>query len=340
MFIKAESKAIGLTDSEVMARKAKFGWNEVGGKEVKWWHILLRQFQSPFLYLLLGAAVLAFFLGENIDGGMIILFVTINTVLGFYQEHRSEKTLHLLKKYLVHRIRVRRGGEERIIESRELVPDDVVILQPGDIIPADLKFLQEEDLMIDESILTGESAPVKKFAENIAKSKEECVGLSGTTVVSGRAIGLVYATGKNTRMGKITKLTVETKRTSGFEKRILTFSKFILRLILLTLVLVFVANLGIKKGNVNILELLIFSVALAISVIPEALPVVTTFSLSGGALRLAKNKVVVKRLSAIEEMGSVDVLCTDKTGTLTENKMKVAEIFCVHKKSTAKDLIG
>ena len=322
----------GLDLKEAQNRLSEYGFNELKGKEVIWWEIFLRQFKSPFIYLLFAAAFLAFFLEGPLDGGMIILFVAINTFLGFFQEYHSEKTLKLLRQFVVSEAKVIRNVEETTIDSKELVPGDVLVVEPGDIIPADIRFFKTEDLTIDESILTGESAPVRKISDILGERAEEIykaqnIGFSGTTVVTGRGIGVIVATGKQTAIGNITKLTVETVKESSFEKELLRFSKFILRLVLITLAVLIFTNFLIKSGNVNITKLLIFSIALAVSVIPEALPIVTTFSLSRGALRLAKHKVVVKRLSSVEDLGSIEILCTDKTGTLTENKLTVDEIY-------------
>lgn len=322
----------GLTASDAAQRLERYGLNVVEAASTHWWEILLRQFKSPFIFLLIAAALLTFFLRESIDGVMIILFVTINAALGFYQEYRSEQTLELLKQYTVPQIKVRRDGKEVIIKSQELVPGDIVLVEPGSIVPADVRFIKTYNLLIDESILTGESVPVKKY-ENLLPQQEteiykaQNIGFSGTSIVGGKGVGVIFASGKNTSIGEITRLTVETKHESSFEKGIAQFSTFILRLVLITLLLLFIINLYIKGLSADVVSLAIFSIALAVSVIPEALPVVTTFSLSRGALRLAKHKVVVKRLSAIEDLGSIEVLCSDKTGTLTENKLRVDEVY-------------
>lgn len=322
----------GLSSAEAGRRLREHGLNRIIGSEVSWLHILSRQFASPFIYMLVAASVLAYILGEVIDGSMIILFVLINAVLGFYQEYRSEQTVRLLQKYVVHRAQVIRDGKEQTVESTQIVSGDLIILSPGDIVPCDIRLVSDERLQVNESILTGETVSVTKSSSpsaaretQIYKATNMC--FSGTVVVSGEACGIATATGRETVIGDIAKLTTETVHVSTFEKGIARFSKFILRLILVTLVCMFVANIAIKGHGADIPELIIFSIALAVSVIPEALPVVTTFSLSRGALRMAKNKVVVKRLSAIEDLGSIEILCTDKTGTLTENIMTVADQY-------------
>ena len=322
----------GLTNQEVIKRQEKFGINQVSGKETHWWEILTRQFKSPFIFLLIGATLLSFFLQEIIDGYMILLFVGINTFLGFYQEYRSEKTLQLLRQYIVAKTRVFRSGEEATVLSSDLVPGDIVLLEAGDIVPADLRLIEEENIFVDESILTGESMVVKKTNESLKREvseiyKAQNICFLGTTISSGKGVGVVINTGKNTVIGEITSLTIETKHESSFEKSIAKFSKFTLQLVVATLIFISLTNIAIKGSNVDIPTFVIFAIALSVSVIPEALPVVMTFSLSRGALHLAKHKVVVKRLSAIEDLGSIEVLCTDKTGTITENILTVDAVY-------------
>lgn len=313
----------GLYHDEVKKRQLKYGLNQLHNNEIFWWDILVRQFKSPFIFLLLAAGVLAVLLGEVIDGIMIACFVLINSFLGFYQEFKSEETLKLLKKFIKTEVKVIRAGKEIEVESKDLVPGDIVLLEAGDMIPADMRIIEEVNFTVDESILTGESIAVKKTQNALSQDSKELSNIcySGTTVESGKAKGIVIATGNNTSLGKISQLTTETHKVSSYENGIARFSKFILYIIIITLVGIFFINLFIKGTQVDIPNLLIFSVALAVSVIPEALPVVITFSLSRGALQLAKNKVVVKRLSAIEDLGNIEVLCTDKTGTLTENTL-------------------
>lgn len=334
IFLEFGSSRNGLDEKEVSLRQKKYKRNEIVTKKIHWWQILFRQFKSPFVYLLIFASLLAFVLKDNINGVMILIFVLITAGLGFFQEYRSEQALKFLKQYIVSWAKVIRGGKEKLIDSRDLVCGDVVIVEVGDIIPADLRFFEEENLVVDEEALSGESAPVKKNCQEQEKAAEEIyqaqnIGFCGTKVVGGFAKGIVLATGLMTVFGRMAKLTTETRHISTFEKEIIKFSKFILRLILITLILVFFTNLLIKGREANFVELLIFAIALAVSVIPEALPLVTTVSLSKGAMHLAKKHVVIKRLSAIEDLGSIEVLCTDKTGTLTENILSVDQIYAL-----------
>lgn len=321
----------GLSYADVEERLEENGLNKIEEKGSGGFDIFLGQFKSPFVYLLIAASALSFFLGQSIEGVMILLFVIINTSLGFFQEYRSENVVKLLKNYISFKTKVIRGGEERLVDSENLVVGDIVVLETGDKISADLRVIESYDLFIDESILTGESLLVFKQGEVIPKKPDNFFSasnlcFSGTSVARGKAKAVILATGKNTFLGGVSRLTSQVKSTSEFEKGISRFSSFILRLVLLTLVFVFIANAFLKGGN-DVWELLIFSVALAISVIPEALPLVMTVSFSKGAINLAKHKVVVKRLASIEDLGNVDVLCSDKTGTLTENKLTVLDFY-------------
>lgn len=336
--------AVGLTHAEVAVRRKRYGDNAAASRTAGWRQILLRQVRSPFIYLLGAAALLSLLFGALLDASLIVLFVAGNAALGFYQEYRSEQTVKLLMKYTQHRALVRREGKPAIVESAALVPGDIVVVADGDVIPADVRFLTVSNLEITESVLTGESAPVRKFAAALAVSAAHYhqatnIGFAGTAVVAGMGEGVVIATGSRAVLGRITAITASTVRVSSFEKSLGRLSRFIVRTVLVTLAGMVAINLLVKGRGVNVVELLVFSIALAVSVIPEALPVVTTFSLSRGALRLAKHKVVVKRLTAIEDLGSIDILCTDKTGTLTENELAVDQVYAARRQSGADDAV-
>ncbi len=208
---------------------------------------------------------------------------------------------------------------------------DVVVVRPGDALYADVRFIEARNLLADESALTGESVSVEKNGVQLPQSAKDIysaknIGFAGTVIVTGEGKGIAIAVSKDTVMGDIEHVARNVPRRSSFDTAILRLSKFVLRLTVVTLAFVFIANLAIKGARADVGSLLVFSIALAVTVIPEALPLVMTLSLSRGALKLAQNKVVVKRLSAIEDLGSIEVLCTDKTGTLTENKMTVYEV--------------
>jgi len=329
----------GLEKKTADARIVTFGPNTLHLKEFSGWYIFFRQFKSAFVYLLLAALAITLSLGQWIDSLMILLFLAINTCLGFYQEYSSEKTAQLLKKYAMPRACVMRDGRLEQITADRLVPGDIVVLKTGDKVPADLRLVEQEDLVIDETVLTGESAPVFKKTDLLpakpsSPTEADNIVFSGTDVRKGEARGIVIATGENTVFGKIAALTAEAHKVSDFEKGISRFSEFVLKLVGITLLAVIVAHLLISRDGVNFFDLIVFSVALTVSVIPEALPLVTTFSLARGARHLAKKKVIVKRLSAIEDLGAIEVLCSDKTGTLTENKLTIADVHSESREET------
>lgn len=315
----------GLRSAEAQRLLVTQGENRVGRQQVGWLTIMGRQVASPFVYLLGGASLVSFILGEWIDGCLILFFIGVNVVLAFVQEYRSEKSLEALEKFVVPLARVIRDGHEQTIPAAHVVVGDILLAATGDALAADVLWLEAEALAIDESILTGESKPVDKSNDS-SNDRDKAHGYAATIVVQGEGIGRVMATGSATQFGQVSKLTLATNHSSGFEQGLATFSRVIIKLMLGIVGLLFIINLFIKGWGVHIPELVLFSIALAVSVVPEALPVVTTVAFSRGALRLAKNQVVVKRLSAVEDLGSIEVLCTDKTGTITENTLAVAEV--------------
>lgn len=308
------------------------GANEVLGKQTTWQEVLIRQFKSSFIYLLFAAFVISILLGETTDAILILVFLLINAVLGFYQEFRAEHSLQLLKQFVERKTRVLRDGKEFTIPIREVVAGDIVLLDAGDMIPADGYFLSADQVEVDESPMTGETKPVKKTAGVLKDSPENFydatnIGFSRTTLVSGDARLLIFATGGNTEVGSIVAKMDSANIASTFEIGIARFSTFILKMVLVTIPLIFVMNLIVHHGAVEYGEFLLFAIALTVSVIPEALPLVMTLALSRGAIEMAKKHVVPRRLSAIEDLGSIDILCSDKTGTITENRLTVHNVY-------------
>lgn len=321
----------GLSEKEAEKRLQKYGFNEIKEKEVGLFNIFLRQFKSPFFYLLFVAAIIAFFIGEKIDSLAILVFILVNVSLGFLQEARAHRAVLLLKKHLLEKVRVMRDGVEKSIEKKFLVPGDMVFLEIGNIVSADLRVFKIQNFLVDESVLSGESVPVPKIQHALAKETKEVfeaknIAFAGTSVISGKAEGIVIATGQETVFGEITKLVSGITRESTYEKNLFKFCQLILKIVITAIALVFFANL-IIKGTANFFEFLLFSIALIVSILPEALPLVVTFALSSGALKMAREKVIVKRLSAIEDLGDIEILCCDKTGTLTENKLHLEKMF-------------
>jgi len=336
-----ESSRAGLTSLEAKKRLHELGDNEVKSGPSALGKIVKQKFASSFLYLLVAAALLSFFLGDLIEGILILLFIGINISLETYQEYHSARALKLLRRYLVVHTKAYRDEKKVRVESTRIVPGDIIILEAGDRIPADVRFLHVNGLQVDESVLTGETLSTEKTAGILSVPAVEMfeahnIGFAGTVVTSGWGEGVVFATGKATVFGDIATLTEETEKETVFENGIRQFSRFILKLVLFTLTIIYIANIFIRGSETNNIELLIFSLALAVSVVPEALPVILTVALSRGSLRLAQKKVVVKRLSAIEDLGSIEVLCCDKTGTLTENLLSVTEIKATNERHCLK----
>lgn len=327
----------GLSTAQLAKQWARYGQNMLTAHEVTLWQIFWNQIKSPFIYLLIIIGFINIFLGEYTEGIIIFLLVAINTAFSFYQEYRTHNALALLQKYITDTIRVIRNGQEMAVASNKLVPGDIVKLYPGDVIPADMRFITAENLMVDESALTGESVPVAKNAQTIKTADPITVfnatniGFKGTSISSGKALGLIFAIGNTTYFGSIATVAQQSPKQSSFTLGLARFSRFILYLVLITVTFVFLVHFFLNP-HFNALNLLIFSMALGITIIPEALPIVITFSLTRGALKLAKQKLVIKRLSAIEDLGSMDILCTDKTGTLTENHLTIKNSFASDEK--------
>ncbi len=233
----------GLSSRRAGELIATAGYNEITASQVHWWEIAIRQFRSAFIYLLLIAAAIVFAVGEYIDAGVILGFVIINAALGFYLEYKSEQSLRALQQFITLRTPVKRDSNWHTIDSRNLVPGDIIRLGPGDTVPADVRILSSHNLVVNETVLTGESVPVPKRPDTLAtepKSVYESYNLcfSGTSVAGGEAVALVTGTGAHTEMGTIARLTVETTKESEFSRGIGRFSQFILRMILVTLVFI------------------------------------------------------------------------------------------------------
>ncbi len=318
----------GLTSDEANIRLNQQGKNVLKKGTNSALQILLRQFKSPLVYLFMLAAVLSFFLRDVTDGVVITVILIINALLGFFQEYRSEQAIEKLAKFISKQIFVIRDGKTSLLDEQQIVCGDIVLVREGDIVPADIKLLETENLAVDESELTGESVPVTKTVENHSEKNATLSFIfAGSVIEKGSGKGVVYATANDTELGKIAHLSTNTKRITQYEQSLQNFSYYLMRVILITLVLIFLGKLVIVHDLSQVSTLFLFVIALAVTVIPEALPVIAIVTLSHGALKLAKKKVVVKRLSALEDLGNVNLLCTDKTGTLTENTLTIQQIF-------------
>lgn len=295
--------------------------------------MLLAQFTDVMVLVLLAAAVIAGFLGEPEDIAAIVAIVILNAVLGFVQEYRAEKAMAALGAMAAPSARVRRDGTERLIASRELVPGDVVLLDAGNIVPADIRLAEAARLGVEEAALTGESLPVEKQVaasdgDDVPLGERKGMVYKGTSIASGRGTGIVVATGMQTELGRIAAmLRDESDVRSPLQQRLAAFGARLALLVIGLCVVIFVA--GLLRGE-PVMLMLMTALSLAVAAIPEALPAVITVSLALGARRMVRQHALIRRLPAVETLGSVTYVCTDKTGTLTENRMQVDTVRDVH----------
>ena len=324
------SLSSGLTTEEVGNRQREFGPNRVTARAgTPAWFKFLQQFNQPLVYILLLAVGVTAFLSEWVDASVIFGVVLFNAIIGFLQEAKAEKALEALANMIATEATVRRDGQKLRLHSDQLVPGDVVLLQSGDRVPADLRFLNLRNLHVDESTLTGESLPVVKHPDPLPMdtilAERKSLGYAGTFVTSGQAEGVVFAIGDETETGHIARLiSSAVELTTPLTRKIAEFSKLVLWVIVGLAVVTFA--LGVARGEAPV-EMFMAAVALAVGAIPEGLPAAVTIVLAIGVSRLAKRKAIIRKLPAVETLGSTTVICSDKTGTLTKNQMTVQEIF-------------
>ena len=324
----------GLTEDEAASRLNEYGPNRLPEKlPTAPWRFVLRQFASPLIYILGVAAVVSVFIGDVKDAGFILAVLIINAAIGSYQEWKAERSSDALKKLLIIQAAVSRGNDVRDLSAEDLVPGDVVWLESGNRVPADLRLLSAHGLEIDESLLTGESLPSTKDPAAIGAGNDPvgdrlCMAFAGSTVTLGRAKGIVVATGIATHVGQIALDVVASD--GGKPPLIGRMERFTKAIAVVTLVLaVLTGGLGVLLGGLPPAEMFLFAVALAVSVIPEGLPVAMTVALAIAVTRMSKRGVIVRKLTAVEGLGSCTLIATDKTGTLTVNELTVREIRLV-----------
>lgn len=322
---------IGLSDSDVAERLARHGPNRMSARPGKpGWRRFLDQLVQPLVLVLIGAGLITAALGEWTDASVILGVVLVNAGIGYWQEAKAEGALAALARSMSTPVTVRRAGLRRQLDASELVPGDVVILAAGDRIPADLRLFHQRELHTDDSMLTGESLPVSKHTTTLESdtllAERSNMAYAGTTVVAGQGSGLVIATGDATETGRIAGLIATAPElATPLTRKMATFSNWLLWAIGGLALLTF--GIGLARGE-TAFDMFMAAVALAIGAIPEGLPAAVTVTLAIGVARMAKRRAIIRHLPAVETLGSTTVICSDKTGTLTENAMTVRVIWC------------
>ena len=323
IFSELESSEIGIQSAEATARMQFYGENKLPeGKKVTIWQIILHQLLNPLIFILVLAATASILIGEGKDAIFIFLVIFINSALGSYQEYNAEKSASSLQKLMKIKARVKRNGKEMEIPSEEVVPGDIVLLESGMKVPADMRLYDVSGLEIDESFLTGESIAAKKqsgiLPKNLGIAERSNMAFAGSTIIKGRGEGIVVCTGIDTQVGKISQDVSESK--SAKPPLVQRMEKFIKQISIILLIISIILGVMLRIQGQDITAIFFFVVALAVSAIPEGLPVALTVALSIATKRMAKRNVIVRRLNSVESLGSCTVIASDKTGTLTVNE--------------------
>jgi len=331
IFSKLKTSVEGLRVSEAIAKLKEHGPNKLAEeKKISKFKILLHQFTNPLIYVLLVAAVVTGFLKEYIDTSVIMAVVLLNAIIGYVQEYRAEESVRALKKMVVPKARVRRDGRDMEINSEQLVPGDIVLLAAGAKVPADLRLFKTKEIMIDEAMLTGESIASEKITatikeDNLISGDQKNMAFMGTIVVKGRAQGVVVETGASSVLGQIAKKVQEvTAGKTPLQEKLERFAHIIVYIVLGFSSLVFAG--GVILGT-KVSEMFMTAVATAISAIPEGLPVAVTIAMAIGMTRMARQNAIIRKLPAVETLGSTTIIGSDKTGTLTKNEMTVRRLY-------------
>lgn len=327
----------GLTESRVKDNKEKFGPNILSeSKKRTFWHILFSQINNPFIYTLIVSNIIIFILGDYMDGFIILFIIILNTVIGVFQEGKAKNTLEALKKVVKTYANVIRNGEEIRIPDYEVVAGDILVLREGNSIPADSRIIENNNLKVNEASLTGESEVILKTSNKLVNPElkiadQKNMVFKGTHVTSGQAKAVVVRTGLKTVIGKISRQLVDLKMDVPLKKNIDNLSKLIVVAIGIISLIFFIYGLYIGYG---LEEIFLLVVAIAVSAIPEGLPVVVTLVLATGVWRMSQKKVLVKKLQAVEALGQANVIAVDKTGTITKNQMMIEHIYTLDKEIT------
>ncbi|CJK97663.1 cation transporting ATPase [Streptococcus pneumoniae] len=330
--LELDSTTAGLTHEQAAQRLLRYGPNRLDeAKPASVWQRVLRHLNNVLLYVLIAAALVTGLMGHWVDTFVIIAVVVLNVAIGFVQEGKAEKALQAIRHLLAPHAVVLRDGRQQDIDAADLVPGDVVLLASGDSLPADVRLLQARNLRIDEAALTGESVPVDKqvdaVADDAAIGDRICMGYAGTLVTQGQARGVVVATGAATEIGRIGRMLEAVEQgTTPLLRKMQDFGRILTLFILATGGLLFLFGTLVRGMGAG--EMFMAAVGLSVAAIPEGLPAIMTITLAIGVQRMAARNAVIRRLPAVEALGSVTVICSDKTGTLTRNEMTVQEVIC------------
>jgi len=333
-----ESSLQGLEIEEVNKRQEKYGLNELRRKNKDGvLKVLWRQINNPLIWVLIGSSTLATALGKITDGMVVLAVVVVNSIIGFIQEYKAGKAIEALSNMVPENATVIRNGNIITIPVSEIVPGDIVQVAAGDRIPADMRIIQQKNLQVEEAALTGESVPSQKTTEAVNPDAvigdRKCMVYSGTLVVSGTATAVVVKTGMDTELGKISDMLNETvDLDTPLTKKLGVIGKYLtIGIVAITAIIMFIGTYRALGQGVLLFdalkESLIFAIALAVGAIPEGLPAVVTIALAIGVQRMAKRNAIIRKLPAVETLGSTTVICSDKTGTLTRNEMTVSELW-------------
>jgi len=327
-----ESSSAGLTHEQAQQRLLQYGANRLDeAKPASIWQRLLRHVNNVLLYVLIAAALVTALMGHWVDTFVILVVVVLNVVIGFVQEGKAEKALQAIRHLLAPHAVVLRDGRQQDIDAADLVPGDVVLLASGDSLPADVRLLQARNLRVDEAALTGESVPVDKQVDAVADDASIgdrlCMGYAGTLVTQGQARAVVVATGAATEIGRIGRMLESVEQgTTPLLRNMEEFGRILTMVILATGALLFLFGTLVRGMGAG--EMFMAAVGLSVAAIPEGLPAIMTITLAIGVQRMATRNAVIRRLPAVETLGSVTVICSDKTGTLTRNEMTVQQVIC------------
>src|SRR3712207_261618 len=322
----------GLSSEEIKARQEKYGLNKLDSeKKETLFKLFLCQINDAMIYILIGAAILSAIVGELSDAIIIAIVIILNAIIGVIQESKAEKSLESLKSLSTPKALVKRNGELKEIQSEEIVPGDIVIIDAGRYIPCDLRLIETANLKIEESALTGESIPVDKDASIVLENEDtpladkRNMAFMSTLTSYGRGVGVAVSTGMDTEIGKIALLLKNNeKELTPLQKKLESLGKTLGIAAVLIAAIMFAIGFFQKR---DLLELFLTCISLAVAAIPEGLPAIVTIVLAIGVQKMIKENAIIRKLPAVETLGSVNIVCSDKTGTLTQNKMTVTKFF-------------